>query len=174
MPEVPPTESPQPESLQPELPQTELPQTEPAKTEAPQTIGVQAVAPATESAPTPPPQIIERNISKHYLIKWKLLMNLQINGMERNFYGWLGDISTTDATAYIENNLPINTKLKAAFIIPPKYAHGPTITLQANCKSTYCVLGNNGMFRAGIKFLNFENNGQDALEKELLNHIPHG
>lgn len=163
-----------PDALPTETPQTESSQNEAPQAEALQTAVAQPVAPAAESAPTPPPQIIERNISKHYLIKWKLLMNLQINGMERNFYGWLGDISTTDATAYIENNLPINAKLKAAFIIPPKYAHGPTITLQANCKSTYCVLGNNGLFRAGIKFLNFENNGQDALEKELLNHIPHG
>lgn len=127
--------------------------------------------------PDSPPsteKIEYRTEHRHYLIKWKLVLTLQANGVGRTFSGWLGDISMHDATAYIENNLPVKTHLTAVFAIPPKVPHGPPQMIQASCKSTYCVLGNNGMFRAGIEFLSFSGKGREELEKELLNHIPHG
>jgi hypothetical protein len=138
-----------------------------------------ATAPAPAATPVSPfpqtntaPSLPEKNLHKHYLIKWKVVLNMQINGMERNFHGWLGDISTESATAYIENNLPVNAQLLAIFLIPPRIAHGQPQAVQVKCKSTYCVLGNNGMFRAGIKFNSFLDNGQAVLEKELAEHIP--
>ncbi len=111
-------------------------------------------------------------LHRHYLIKWRVVLSLQINGVERNFHGWFGDISTTHATAYLENNLPINSRFQVFFQIPPKTAHDQPKVIQANGQSTYCVLANNGLFRAGIKFNNFLANGLVELEKELSTHIP--
>jgi hypothetical protein len=125
--------------------------------------------PETSVAPHAP----ESSEHKHYLIKWKLAMSMQANGMNRTFHGWLGDISTLDATAYIENNLPVNAQLSAIFAIPPRVPHEQPKMIQATCKSVYCVLGNNGMFRAGIHFSSFLDNGREELEKELAKHIPH-
>lgn len=113
----------------------------------------------------------ERSTHKHYLIKWKLVLITQINGVERNFHGWFGEISTADATAYLENNLPVNSQLTAYFLIPPKVPHGQPKQVQAKCRSTYCVLDNNGMFRAGIHFISFSENGLALLETELADHV---
>lgn len=124
----------------------------------------------TPEKPDSPP-ITLHSEHKRYLVKWKLAMTMQANGMNRTYHGWIGEISMLDATAYIENNLPVNAKLTAVFAIPPRVAHEPPKMIQANCKSTYCVLGNNGMFRAGIQFVSFLGNGSKELEKELANHI---
>lgn len=111
---------------------------------------------------------------RHYLVKWKLVLTMQLNGVTRNFHGWFGDISIADGTAYLENNLPVKAQLTAVFALTPKAPHDPPRLVQASCKSTYCVLGNNGMFRAGIEFISFVGNGREELAKELENHIPHG
>lgn len=118
------------------------------------------------------PRVIETSVHRHYLIKWKMVLNMHLNGMERNFHGWFGEISTVSATAYIENNLPINAQLTGVFLIPPKSPREQPKAIQVSCKSTYCVLDNNGMFRAGIKFNSFVGNGLQELEKELANHVP--
>jgi hypothetical protein len=118
--------------------------------------------------------IVKKSEHKHYLIKWKLVLTMQINGTTRNFHGWFGDISMKDGTAYLENNLPAKAKLVAVFALTPKAPHVPPKLIQANCKSTYCVLGNNGMFRAGIEFTSFMGNGREELAQELENHIAHG
>lgn len=120
----------------------------------------------------PQPDSATKVLHRHYLIKWKVVLSLQINGVERNFHGWFGDISTTHATAYLENNLPVNAHLMVYFQIPPKSIHDQARVIQANGQSTFCVLANNGMFRAGIKFNNFQANGLSELEKELATHIP--
>jgi hypothetical protein len=118
--------------------------------------------------------IVHKSEHKHYLIKWKLVLTMQANGVTRNFHGWFGDISMQDGTAYLENNLPVKTQFTAVFALPPKAPHEQPKLIQANCKSTYCVLGNNGMFRAGITFISFSGNGREELAKELENHIAHG
>lgn len=123
----------------------------------------------------PNTQIVEhKNEHRHYLVKWKLVLTMQVNGVTRNFQGWFGDISIEGGTAYLENNLPVKSQFTALFALPPKAPHEPQKIIQANGKSTYCVLGNNGMFRAGITFVSFQGNGREELAKELENHIPHG
>ena len=120
----------------------------------------------TDAPPTEHPSGHNR-----YLVKWRLEMAMQANGMNRTYHGWIGEISMQNATAYIENNLPVNAKLTAVFAIPPRVAHEPPKMIQASCQSVYCVLGNNGMFRAGIQFVSFMGNGSKELAKELANHI---
>lgn len=155
----------------------------PLATEEPRTPGTTPLPPEKPKAPAPliPPKIseateapqhIEAAAPKHYLIKWKTVLTMTINGVNRTFHGWLGDISTANATAYIENNLPVNTQLTTVFLIPPKIPHEPPKAIQASCKSQYCVLSGNGMFRAGIKFNSFAGNGLAELQKELDSHIP--
>ena len=124
-----------------------------------------------------PPEIIatpanlESSIHRHYLIKWKLAISMQVNGRDRIFHGWIGEISTVGATAYTENNLAANSRFFAQFLIPSKSTHEHAKVVQVDCKSTYCVLDNNGMFRVGLKFAAFSGNGLAELEKELTRHI---
>jgi len=98
------------------------------------------------------PASLESSIHRHYLIKWKLAISMQVNGRDRVFHGWIGEISTVGATAYTENNLAANSRFPAQFYIPPKSTHEHAMLVQVDCKSTYCVLDNNGMFRAGLQF----------------------
>ena len=114
----------------------------------------------------------KRSEHRRYLIKWKLVMSAQLNGVDRTFYGWIGEVSMDEATAYIENNLPVRIQLAAVFAIPPKIPHVAPKTIQVKCKSTYCVLNGNGMFRVGLQFASFTGNGHDELAKELADHIP--
>jgi len=96
---------------------------------------------------------------------------MQLSGRDREFHGWIGEISTVDATAYTENNLAANSRFLAQFFIPPKSTHEHGKVVQVDCKSTYCVLDNNGMFRIGLKFNAFLGKGLAELEKELTSHV---
>lgn len=114
----------------------------------------------------------EKRVNKRYLVKWKLALSLTLDNKSQTIHGNLADISIRGGTALLENNVPTQSSVAAIFTIPPKTIGAAPQTIQVNGKLIYCVLGNYGLFRAGIQFEAFIGEGLAALSKELAERIP--
>ncbi len=114
----------------------------------------------------------EKRVNKRYLVKWKLALNLTLNNKTQTIYGNLADISIRGGTALLENTVPTKSTVAAIFTIPPKTIGAAPQTIQVNGKLIYCVLGNYGLFRAGLQFENFIDEGLAMLSRELAERIP--
>lgn len=114
----------------------------------------------------------EQRANRRYLVKWKLALALSAGGGSQTIHGHLSDISLKGATALVEQNLPAKSTLSLMFVIPPRVHGEHAQTVQVNSKLIYCVLGGNGLFRAGLHFDTFMGQGLLILEKELSDRIP--
>jgi hypothetical protein len=114
----------------------------------------------------------EQRANKRYLVHWKLALSLNMKGANQTVHGKLSDIACNGATVLVENNLPAKSAVTAMFVIPPKVHGESPQTIQVSGKLIYCVLGGNGLFRAGIQFDSFVGQGLTILEKDLNARIP--
>ncbi|MBI3901981.1 MAG: PilZ domain-containing protein [Nitrosomonadales bacterium] len=106
----------------------------------------------------------EHRRATRHPVHWRVAIVRKTGDKNEIFHGRTHDVSTRGASILADENIFVEDSIVMLLAIPPRHTGLPENIIEIRSRMLYTVLSaDHGMFRIGIKFLEFKGEGKSAL-----------